>query len=419
MTPGEPDATSDDPDDLGERLRRLEAVTDLALSRLDVDDLLPELLDRVRDLLRTDTAAVLLMDPSEQFLVATAARGLEEEVRQGSRVPLGRGFAGRVAAERRPVVIDVDPSMVVNPVLLMKGVRSMLGVPLLSGGTVLGVLHVGTLQPRSFGADDIELLEHVAQRASAAIETSQARADAAAAIALQRSLAPPQLPAVVGLDLAARYVPGSRSGVGGDWYDVFSLPGGRVGIVVGDVMGHGIRASAVMGRLRSALRAYALENDDPAVVLERLDRMVQHFEPGQTATVIYVVYDETSARVRISSAGHLPPVVAAPEAEAELLRFPGDLILGVEPDVRRRTTGLTLPPLGLLCLYTDGLIERRGVHLDTALERVRRLATADVSSADAACADLMAGLVGDDRVDDDVALLVVRREDTAGSDAAA
>jgi putative methionine-R-sulfoxide reductase with GAF domain len=399
-------------DNLQERLRRLEAVTDIALSRLDVGELLPELLERVRDLLATDTAAVLLMDESEQFLVATAARGIEEEVRQGSRVPLGRGFAGRVAAERRPVIIeDVSPATVVNPVLLLKGVRSMLGVPLLAGDQVLGVLHVGTLSPHAFTEEDVSLLEQVADRAATAIRGSRARADEAAAETLQRSLAPQQLPAFAGLDLGARYVPGSLSGVGGDWYDVFPLPDGLIGITMGDVMGHGLRAATVMGRLRSALRAYALETDDPASVLERLDRKIQHFEPGEMGTVLYAVLDPRSGALRIGSAGHPPPVLVPPGGSAHVVDLPAGLMLGVEGDVHRRTHRLSIPAGGLLCLFTDGLVERRNGDLDLALERLREVLGSRVVSAESACADVMASLVGDNPAEDDVALLILRRVD--------
>ena len=131
-----------------ERLRWLETVTDAGLAQLTVDRLLDELLDKVRELMAVDTAAVLLLDPSRQFLVATAARGIEEEVHQGVRIPLGRGFAGRIAKERHWVAIDhVDHSNVLNPILREKGIASLLGVPLLAGGAVLGVLHVGTLTP--------------------------------------------------------------------------------------------------------------------------------------------------------------------------------------------------------------------------------------------------------------------------------
>jgi serine phosphatase RsbU (regulator of sigma subunit) len=404
------------PDSAQERLRRLEAVTDVALSRLDVDELLPELLERVRDLLSTDTSAVLLLDESGQFLVASAARGIEEEVRQGSRVPLGRGFAGRVAAERRPVIIeDVTPSTVVNPVLLLKGVRSMLGVPLLAGNRLLGVLHVGTLSPRVFTDEDVNLLEQVADRAATAIRAGRARTDEAAAASLQRSLAPKQLPAFAALDLGARYVPGSLSGVGGDWYDVFPLSDGLVGITMGDVMGHGLRAATVMGRLRSALRAYALETEDPASVLERLDRQLQHFEPGEMGTVLYAVLDPRSGELRLGSAGHPLPVLAPPGGPAELVDLPADVMLGVERDVRRHTHQVTIPDGGLLCLFTDGLVERRTGDMEEDLERLRRVLSAEVVSAEIACADVMASLIGDNSAEDDVALLILRRvtEETA------
>lgn len=395
--------------EMEERLRRLQAVTDVALSRLDVDELLPELLDRVRDLLTTDTAAILLLDEAGQFLVATAARGLEEEVRQGSRVPLGLGFAGRIAARRGPVIVeDVNPTTVVNPVLLHKGIRSMLGVPLLAEGRVLGVLHVGTLKQRRFTDEDVELLEQVADRASQAIQMGHARADRVAAAAMQRSLAPRQLPVVPGLELAARYVPGSQLGVGGDWYDVFLLPEGRLAITIGDVMGHGVRAAAVMGRLRSALRAYALEYDDPAKVLELLDRKIQYFEPGQLATVAYGLYDPETRMLRLSSAGHWPPAITGPETTTRIVDLRTDMLLGAEPDVVRHNVEIRIDPGSLLCLFTDGLIERRGQDFEISFEALRRALHSDVASAEQACADIMTDLIGSGRAADDVALLMLR-----------
>jgi signal transduction histidine kinase len=154
-----------------ERLRRLQLVTDAALAHLDLDELLAELLTRIRDALETDTAAVLLLDETRSELVARSAVGLEEEVEQGVRIPLGAGFAGRIAAGRRPIVLDdVDHADVLNPILREKGLKSLLGVPLVYGDQVLGVLHVGTLSPRDFTPEDVELLEVVANTASIAIE---------------------------------------------------------------------------------------------------------------------------------------------------------------------------------------------------------------------------------------------------------
>jgi signal transduction histidine kinase len=149
---------------------RLQAVTDVALAHLELGDLLNELLKRIRTVLEVDTTAVLLLDPATNELVARAAVGLEEEVERGVRIPLGQGFAGRIAAERRPVYLpDVDHADVFNPLLREKGIKSLLGVPLLMEGQPLGVLHVGSLVPREFAQDEIDLLQLVADRAALAI----------------------------------------------------------------------------------------------------------------------------------------------------------------------------------------------------------------------------------------------------------
>src|SRR5215212_5069032 len=134
-----------------ERLRRLQAVTDAALAHLSVDELLSELLDRISSALEADTCAFLLLDPDRNELVARAAKGIEEEVEQGVRIPVGKGFAGRIAAERRTVALDdVDHADVLNPLLRERGIKSLLGVPLLVRGDAIGVLHVGVPHHRAF-----------------------------------------------------------------------------------------------------------------------------------------------------------------------------------------------------------------------------------------------------------------------------
>jgi signal transduction histidine kinase len=164
-------AMARDPADDPERVRRLQELTDAALAHLELDDLLRALLERTRALLEADTAAILLLDEATDELVARASAGIEEELEHGVRIPVGRGFAGRIAAERRPVVLDdVDHADVLNPILREKGIKSLLGVPLIVGSAVLGVLHVGSLTPRSFEADDVGLLQLAADRASVAID---------------------------------------------------------------------------------------------------------------------------------------------------------------------------------------------------------------------------------------------------------
>jgi signal transduction histidine kinase len=156
------------------RIENVQAVTDVALAHLELDDLLEVILPRIRSILATDTCAVLLLDRAADELVARAALGIEEEVEQGVRIPLGRGFAGRVAATREPVILDdVDTANVWNPILREKGIKSMLGVPLLVGNDAIGVLHVGTLVHRKFRVDDVELLQLVAARVAIAIERAR------------------------------------------------------------------------------------------------------------------------------------------------------------------------------------------------------------------------------------------------------
>src|SRR2546423_14697096 len=152
---------------LEDRLEDLEQITDAALAYMALEGMLSELLERIRSVLEVDTAAVLLLDEDRRALVARAARGLEEEVRQGVQVPLARGFAGRIAAERRPIVIeDLSRADVVNPILRQRGIHSMLGVPLHVEGRVIGVMHIGSLKRRLFGEDDTRLLQLAADRSA-------------------------------------------------------------------------------------------------------------------------------------------------------------------------------------------------------------------------------------------------------------
>ena len=399
--------TAVDPVSVETRLRDIQSITDVALSRLDDLDLLAELLDRTREVLQADTAAVLLLDFSSGQLIATAAAGLEEEVRQGVRIPVGHGFAGRIAAEHRPVVLDrVDHTTVMNPILWSKGIRSMAGVPMVASGRVIGVLHVGSLTPRRFTSGDVELLQLAGDRAAAAVQSMSAAADRAAVTALQRSLVPSALPAVAGAEMAARYIPGSGA-VGGDWYDVFTLPTGHVCVTVGDVAGSGLAAAVIMGRMRSTLRAYALETTDPSEVVGRLDRKMQHFEPDALATVVYAVMEPGLHQMHVALAGHFPPVIARPGQPAELADIRPGALIGAAPRTRRPVTTVAVPPGALLCFYTDGLVERPGEVIDEGLDRLCRAVTAQ--SPEAACATVMGALVGSEPARDDIALLMIRR----------
>jgi len=396
---------------LDSRLRDIQSLMDSSLSRLSEEDLLDELVARVRQVFGADTAAVLLLDTSSSELVATAAAGLEEEVRQGVRIPVGTGFAGRIAADRRAVVLSrVDETTVVNPILLDKGIKALLGVPLIAGGRLVGVLHVGSLSPRVFTRQEAELLQLAGDRAAAAVQSLATWEDQRAAAALQRGLLPAALPGLPGLEMAARYITGTGN-FGGDWYDVFELLFGELGLVIGDVAGSGLAAAVVMGRMRSALRAYSLQTDDPAEVLRRLDTKMHHFEPDAMATALYAILGADGTTMRMSSAGHLPPVYAKPAAPAGFAPVTQDLLIGVDTQAHRHVQTMHLDPSSVFCFYTDGLIERPGEPLDAGFERLRRSVTA--SSAASVTASVMRDLVGMDTPRDDIALLVLRRTDQA------
>jgi phosphoserine phosphatase RsbU/P len=392
---------------LARKLENIQAITDEVFAHMGVEEFLDTLLARVREILDADTAVVLLLDRRGRFLEATAAKGIEEEVTQGVYVPVGQGFAGRVAAERRPVYIpDVPHANIFNPLLVQRGLHSLLGVPLVGGGRLVGVMHVGTLAPRRFTADETEFLQLAAARVALAVQSLMTRSERAGALELQRSLLPPGLPEIAGLEMAARYRPGKES-VGGDWYDVFPLPSGEIGIVMGDVAGHGLGAAVVMGRMRSALRSYALETTDPAEVLGKLNRKMMHFEPDATATVLYAVWDPGLNRVRLSSAGHPPPVRALPGREAEAVDMKFDLLIGLDEATSRHTTLVELPPGALLCFYTDGLIERRDDSVDGGVARLCGVVQA--GPPEQVGAAVMAALIGREPAQDDVALLLMRR----------
>ncbi len=390
------------------RLRWLEAVSDTGLADLTVDQMLDELLDKVRELMEVDTAAVLLLDPSHQYLMATVARGIEEEVHQGVRIPLGRGFAGRIAQSRHWVAIEqVDHSNVLNPILREKGITSLLGVPLVAAGTVLGVLHVGTLGRRRFVGRDAELLQMVADRAALATQLRMSQVERAAAAVMRRDLLPAQLPRIAGFEFASRYVTGDNGQVGGDWYDVFTLRSGAVCVVVGDVVGHGLSAAQAMSQTRAVLRSATLRSHDPARVLAELDTHVRHFQPGTMATVVCGITDPASDVLHLSSAGHPPPVVVRPGGEATTVDVVADLPLGVEAGHDRHAVEVPMPPGAVLCLYSDGLVERRGVLVDDNIERLRQVVTP--RAPESVCVDVMRRLVGTETPKDDVAVLVARR----------
>ena len=392
----------------------LQRVTESALSYLDLDDLLSELLDRTAEILDADTAAILLLDEDRDVLCARAAKGLEEEVARGFELPVGAGFAGRIAASRQPVVIEDledSPIEIVNPLMREKGVRSLLGVPLIVERRLVGVLHVGTLERRDFDSDDVHLLRTVADRAALAIENGRLTDQRRAARHLQRRLLPQVLPKVPKLELAARYLPASSdAGIGGDWYDVIELPERSVGLAIGDVVGKGAEAAAYMGELRSVLRAYALDGLRPGPVLAKLARFID-MQHGRMATLIYAIIDPGDSRMRIARAGHPYPLLVHPERGPTYLTSARGPPLGAGAVHSFSEQESQIDAGSTLLLYTDGLLERRDKRITDPESALAETAYASALDPETLCESVIRRFVGEQPSEDDVAVLAAHNEE--------
>ncbi|MFF8293384.1 SpoIIE family protein phosphatase [Streptomyces sp. NPDC016309] len=296
------------------------------------------------------------------------------------------------------------------------GLTCLLIAPLVARDTVQGLAMFGRSAARpAFTDQDLGLAAELASRAALCLDNARLYSRVQhIALTLQRALLPSALAVNPCAEVAHRYVPGSHlTEVGGDWYDVIGLPGGRIALVVGDVMGHGVPAAAAMGRLRITAKALARHNQEPGELLAELDACAQ--EAGiELATCLYLQYDPATGRARIASAGHPPPLVRDPRGTVETI----DDVLGVPLGVGGRpfaTTETELPDGAVVALYTDGLIEARGRDIDEGLEAVRAELRGDCSDLEATADRMLAGLLPGPPDDDTVLVLarVHRRHDTA------
>ncbi|MEU1506998.1 SpoIIE family protein phosphatase [Kitasatospora sp. NPDC005748] len=289
------------------------------------------------------------------------------------------------------------------------GIHSYLMVPLTARGMVLGGSEfIRMRNPEPFTDADVALAEELVARTAIAIDNARLyRRERETALTLQRSLLPQEIHRTLGLEIAYRYLPSSMtSEVGGDWFDVVPLSCGRVALVVGDVMGHGIRAAATMGQLRTVARTLATLDMPPEQVLTRLDETASGIGEGQFATCICAVYDPLERTVQVASAGHLPPVSVAPDGTARRIDVPPGAPLGVG-GVAFESIGFTLPEGGLLALYTDGLVERRGQDLDDGIDLLARTLSGPGRTLEENC-DAVLGALVTDGTDDDIAMIMAR-----------
>ncbi|MFF0294781.1 SpoIIE family protein phosphatase [Kitasatospora sp. NPDC004614] len=287
------------------------------------------------------------------------------------------------------------------------GLHSYLMVPLLARGQVLGGVEFARMaNPEAFTAADLALGEELAARAAVCIDNARLyRRERDTALTLQRSLLPQDVHLTPGLEIAHRYLPSTVGDeIGGDWFDVVPLTGGRVALIVGDVMGHGIRAAATMGQLRTVARTLVTLDLDPARVLRRLDDATAQLGEGQFATCVCAVFDPVDEECILASAGHLPPVVSERDGQARLVQPPPGAPLGVG-GVPFESIRFPLRKDGLLVLYTDGLVERRGQDLDEGLELLRSTVTHRQGTLERGC-DVVLDALGATLGQDDVAVIM-------------
>jgi PAS domain S-box-containing protein len=288
------------------------------------------------------------------------------------------------------------------------GVHSYLAVPLIARGEVLGALDLKrTSNPLPFSEDDLMLARELAARAAVQIDNARWYQNARdTALTLQRSLLPSHPPVTGGLEVASRYQPaGASAEVGGDWFDVIPLEGGKTALVVGDVMGSGIDAATTMGRLRTATHTLASLDLEPARLLEHLDKITEGLDHS-IATCVYAVHDPRLRQCRIANAGHLPPVRVRAGHAPELLELPTGVPLGVG-GVAFSTTTVDLAPGDRLVFYTDGLVETRQHPLDERLDALLELLEGPDRPLEEVC-DLLLRTLHQPDNSDDVALLIAR-----------
>jgi len=391
---------------VAETVGKLQRITDVTLSHLSLEELLPEALGRIVDVVRSDAAAVLLA-ADDLALRASCAVGLSG-VERGVSLEAGEGLPGRVAQTRQAITTAVTAEDdVISRAFAEQGARSLLGVPLTVDDRMIGVLIVGAGDGRELGRVDADLLRLAADRIALSIQRAQLyEREHFIAQTFQRSLLPERLPEIPGLSVAARYLPAREEAkVGGDWYDVLELPGDSVGLVMGDVVSHGIRAASTMGQIRSAIRAYALDRDSPGATLTKLNTVVRGLDQRETATAVYLALDLVERTFCFASAGHPPPLVIDPAGSARFLEEGRSVPLGAYAGTRYREAVVRLEPGSTIVLYTDGLVERRGSSLNQGLERLVSEASGRPAEPESLCDRLIGGLVGDQPPPDDVALL--------------
>ncbi|MGH3278906.1 MAG: SpoIIE family protein phosphatase [Trebonia sp.] len=405
------------------RTARLQQATAMLAEALEVEQVVEVITEVGRTAIGALRSAVALLDDDKLGLRVVNQSGLAPAGPDGVGVVLTLDTPSvmtRAIATRRPVLIaDPDelrsafeggPDGEPGRVMETGDEQAWVGLPLLAAGMPLGALRFSFSKPRAILEEERVFLEALAGQCALAVERAEMyEKEHAAAVTLQRSLLPGELPRVPGLALNARYLP-KATAVGGDWYDVFKLPDRRLAVTVGDVMGKGLLAAAGMGRVRNALRALALTDPRPAAVLGGLDRLFAATElEDYVTTVTYLVIDPETGEGQAGNAGHPPTLLLTPDAPPALDAAEAGTPLGWASP--RRQHAFRLPPGATAVFYSDGLVENRMRGLDDGLDQLVRIAAGapqDLLSAPGPLLQyLLDNMLAGHEQDDDVTVLVM------------
>ena len=393
---------------------RLHAVTASLARAATANQVARVAVDEGSSALDADAAALFLHDPQHGRLMNLAHTGYPQELEASHAsfpVSLDNPVTEAVRT-RHPVVVASAEELVERwPTLAADqgatGDQATVAQPILAGDDVVGVLHVAFRSARSLASWELAFIETLASQTGQALARARMyERDHAAAIALQQTLLPPDLPPAEGVALDSAYVPARHeANVGGDWYDAILLSDGTLAVCVGDVVGHGLAAATTMGQLRNAIRAYLLEDISPGQVLRRLNRYARSIGEGAFSTTVIATIDPTRTSWCFSSAGHPPPLVVS-EGRPRFLELRGPP-LGAMDEFEYEATQEDLSRPVTVVLYTDGLVERRSGKLEDGLARLLALVEESARSGSTGAAALVEGMLEGEGPADDVALLVV------------
>ena len=398
------------------RTRRLQALTAAFAGALTPAEVAATFLDQTVEAVGAAAAALAVLDAERRELRAVRSRAFPG-------VLLGpEGVLALTAPGPTPAAVRLqEPSYHDDLEALLQAypwlaeplqepdLRSYAFLPLSAGAAPLGVVALAWTDAHRLDADERSFLEAVVAQCGLALDRAQRyEGERVVAETLQRSVLPEAVPSMEGVRVAAVYLPGSTAvDVGGDWFDTLTLPDGRLGFAVGDVVGKGVQAAATMAQLRNGMRALTLDTSSPAVTVTKLNLLLENYIDVPFATLAFLAIDPETHAATLTSAGHPPPLVVAPGGRTSFLEGAGGLPLGVDGDTVYTEHTTVLGPGSIVVLYTDGLVERRGRSIDEGLADLAKAAERAPRTPDAFVDALIRDLLGGEERHDDVAVLAV------------